>query len=69
MEHQFRKVMSKLEKNPQKGRPELARFSKELKQIMSDYGNTEAKLPHYTFPARRMLRSFAIGHALGGIEK
>ena len=43
MERQVWKIMSKLEKKPRKGRPELARFSKELKQIMSDYRNTKTK--------------------------
>ena len=44
MERQVWKIMFKLEKkNPVKGRLELARFSKDLKQIMSDYRRTKAK--------------------------
>ena len=43
MERQVWKIMSKLEKKPRKGQTELARFSKELKQIMSDYRNTKMK--------------------------
>ena len=43
MERKVWKIMSKLEKNPRKGQLELSRFSKELKQILSDYRNTKTK--------------------------
>ena len=43
MERQVWRIMSKLEKTPQKGQQELARFSNDLKQIMSDYRKTKTK--------------------------
>lgn len=43
MEHQVWKMMSKLEKKPRKRQLELPRFSKDLKQIMSDYRTTKSK--------------------------
>lgn len=45
IERQVWKIMSKLDKDYRKRRPELARFFKDLKQIMSDYENTKAKPP------------------------
>ena len=43
MERQVLKLMWKLEKKPRKAQPELPRFSKDLKQIMSDYRKRKAK--------------------------
>lgn len=44
MERQVWKIMCKLDEKPRKGQLELARLSKDLKQVMSDYRRREAKL-------------------------
>ena len=44
MERQVLKIMSKVEKEPRKRELELARFSMNLKRIMSDYKTKNTKL-------------------------